>query len=226
MRHFHPHDSSGPRHERGHRHGGGHEREGLRARLEMLLIGRHRGGFFGGDDEFVMPGREGRGRHGGGPRGRMFGQGDLKLLLLALLEQQPRHGYELIRAIEELCKGLYTPSPGAIYPTLSFLEEAGYIEPSLREDGAKKSYTITAEGRAHLDAHRTEVQVVMQRLQLSSRMMAKLSVPDAVRESVHRLKHVLMAHDRHWSEAEMQRVIAIVDRAATEIAAASDEVRQ
>ena len=64
------------------------------------------------------------GRRGGG--GRMFGHGDLKLLLLALIEQQPRHGYELIRMIEEMFHGQYTPSPGAIYPTLAMLEDMGY----------------------------------------------------------------------------------------------------
>ena len=188
------------------------------------FIGRHRGGgFFGGDDDFAGPmGREGRGsRFGGGGRpGRMFGQGDLKLLLLALIEQQPRHGYELIRAIEELCGGLYTPSPGAIYPTLNFLEESGQAAIEPQDDSGKKKYGITAEGRAHLDQHRVEVEAVMQRLKLSSRMMAKLAVPESVRESVHRLKHVLLGHDRHWSDEEIKRVIALIDQAATSI---SDE---
>jgi DNA-binding PadR family transcriptional regulator len=188
-------------------------------------IGRHRGGgFFGGDDDLAASGREGRGRFGGGGRpGRMFGQGDLKLLLLALIEQQPRHGYELIRAIEELCGGLYTPSPGAIYPTLSFLEESGQAAIEPQDDSGKKKYGITAEGRAHLDQHRVEVEAVMQRLKLSSRMMAKLAVPEAVRESVHRLKHVLLGHDRHWSEAEIARVIGLIDQAAASI---SDGERQ
>lgn len=191
------------------------------------FIGRHRGGggFFGGDDDFTGAlGREGRGRFGGGGRpGRMFGQGDLKLLLLALIEQQPRHGYELIRAIEELCGGLYTPSPGAIYPTLNFLEESGQAAIEPQDDSGKKKYGITADGRAHLDRHRVEVAAVMQRLKLSSRMMAKLAVPEAVRESVHRLKHVLLGHDRHWSDEEIERVIALIDQAAASI---SDGERQ
>ena len=189
------------------------------------FIGRHRGGFFGGDEDFAgAMGREGRGRFGGGGRpGRMFGQGDLKLLLLALIEQQPRHGYELIRAIEELCGGLYTPSPGAIYPTLNFLEESGQAAIEPQDDSGKKKYGITAEGRAHLDQHRVEVEAVMQRLKLSSRMMAKLAVPESVRESVHRLKHVLLGHDRHWSEDEIKRVIALIDQASASI---SDGERQ
>ena len=79
--------------------------------------GRGGGDFFAGFSEM-----RGGGRRGGG---RMFGHGDLKLLLLALIEQQPRHGYELIRIIEDMFHGHYSPSPGAIYPTLTMLEELG-----------------------------------------------------------------------------------------------------
>jgi DNA-binding PadR family transcriptional regulator len=152
--------------------------------------------------------------------GRMFGQGDLKLLLLALIETQPRHGYELIRAIEDLCGGSYSPSPGAIYPTLTFLEEAGYATVQMADASAKKQYAITDEGRQYLAQNRPNVEAVMQHLKLSSRMMAKLSVPDTIRESMHQLKHVLMGHDRAWDAAEVKRVIAILQKAATEITSA------
>jgi DNA-binding PadR family transcriptional regulator len=214
-RHGH-HEHHGHNHDHHH-----HDRHGAGFLREMMMAGRHhRGGPFGrgGDnDEFSGTGRDGR--RGGGRPGRMFGQGDLKLLLLALIEEQPRHGYELIRAIEELCGGTYTPSPGAIYPTLTFLEESGYAAIQQAEEGAKKQYTITSEGRAFLDKSRADVEAVMQRLKLSARMMAKLSVPMALREAMHGLKSALMGHDRNWDTAEVTRVTAIIAKAAADIAA-------
>lgn len=181
-----------------------------------MMVGRRGHGPFGrGGADF--PGDE-RGDHrGGGRMGRMFGQGDLKLLLLALIETQPRHGYELIRAIEDLCGGSYSPSPGAIYPTLTFLEEAGYASVQLADASAKKQYAIMDEGRQYLEQNRLEVEAVMQRLKLASRMMAKLSVPEVIRESMHQLRHALMGHDRAWDAAEVKRVIAIIEKAAKEI---------
>ena len=80
--------------------------------------------------------------------GRMLAQGDLRLLALALIAEQPRHGYEIIKVLEEKTEGWYAPSPGIVYPTLTYLEEAGYV--TAQADGAKRLYTITAEGRAYL----------------------------------------------------------------------------
>ena len=87
-------------------------------------------------------GRRGRG-------GRFFDQGDLRLVILALLAEQPRHGYEIIKAIEERLGGAYAPSPGVVYPTLTWLEELGYAEVQSAQ-GNRKLYAITAEGRAFL----------------------------------------------------------------------------
>ena len=103
---------------------------------------RHFGGGFGGG-----------GRHGMGGgdmmrAGRMLAQGDLRLIALALIAEQPRHGYEIIKVLEDKTAGWYSPSPGIVYPTLTYLEEAGYV--TAQADGAKKLYTITEEGRAHL----------------------------------------------------------------------------
>ena len=81
--------------------------------------------------------------------GRMLAQGDLRLLALALIAEQPRHGYEIIKVLEEKTEGWYAPSPGIVYPTLTYLEEAGYV--TAQADGAKRLYTITAEGRAYLE---------------------------------------------------------------------------
>jgi DNA-binding PadR family transcriptional regulator len=89
----------------------------------------------------------GRDRMGGRGRERMFEQGDLKFVVLNLLSDRPRHGYEIIKAIEELAGGEYSPSPGVIYPTLTLLEELGQATVTL-EQGGKKQYGITAAGTA------------------------------------------------------------------------------
>ncbi|MDO1530059.1 PadR family transcriptional regulator [Fulvimonas sp. R45] len=181
---------------------------------------RHAGrGPFGrhghGDDAFAAwNGLRGGGRHGGG---RMFGHGDLKLLLLALIEQQPRHGYELIRTIEEMFHGQYSPSPGAIYPTLTMLEELGHVEVQ-SEQGNRKLYAITDAGRAFLDENRAAVEAVTARTEHSARMAAKMAAPMTVRKAMHALKHAMLMRT-DWDKAEAERVAAILQRAASEIAA-------
>ena len=111
------------------------------------------------------------GRHGRGGdldggdmmrAGRMLAQGDLRLLALALIAEQPRHGYEIIKVLEEKTEGWYAPSPGIVYPTLTYLEEAGYV--TAQADGAKRLYTITGEGRTYLEANRAFVDAVLERL--------------------------------------------------------------
>jgi DNA-binding PadR family transcriptional regulator len=88
--------------------------------------------------------------------GRMLASGDLRLVALYFIEEQPRHGYDLIKAIEEKTAGLYSPSPGIVYPALTFLEEAAFV--TAAAEGNKKLYTITEEGRAHLAENRDAVQ--------------------------------------------------------------------
>ena len=176
-----------------------------------------RGGFGGrGGSDFFADFNEMR---GGGRRGgsRMFGHGDLKLLLLALIEQQPRHGYELIRIIEDMFHGQYSPSPGAIYPTLTMLEELGYAEVT-NEQGGRKLYAITTAGRAYLDENREAVDAVTARTEHSARMAAKMAAPMAVRKAMHALKHALLMRGSDWSKAEGQRIAEILDRAASDIA--------
>jgi DNA-binding PadR family transcriptional regulator len=99
--------------------------------------------------------------------GRMLASGDLRLVALYLIEQQPRHGYDLIKAIEEKTGGFYSPSPGVVYPALTYLEEAGYVTSTT--DGNKKLYTITDEGRAHLADNRTAVESTLNYLGAISR---------------------------------------------------------
>src|SRR6201993_4013865 len=129
---------------------------------ERWAAGRHwrRHGGHGGGIGFG-------GRHGMGGgdmirAGRMLAPGDLRLLALALIAEQPRHGYEIIKVLEDKTEGWYAPSPGIVYPTLTYLEEAGYV--TAQADGAKKLYTITDEGRAHLEQNRAFVDAVLERL--------------------------------------------------------------
>ncbi len=143
-----------------HRHYG-HSEESREGRW---AAGRHhRRGRFGG---FGFGG----GRRGGFGEGgedlmrarRMLAQGDLRLLALALIAEAPRHGYEIIKLLEEKTADWYSPSPGIVYPTLTYLEEAGYVTAST--EGSKKLYTITDEGRAYLQGNRELVDVVLARL--------------------------------------------------------------
>ncbi len=107
-------------------------------------------------------GHERGGRHRGG-FGRFFEQGDLRLVILGLIAEKPSHGYEIIKAIEERASGAYTPSPGVIYPTLTMLEEQGFIRQAASE-GAKRQYEITEEGTAYLQANRAQVDALFAKL--------------------------------------------------------------
>ena len=93
----------------------------------------------------------------------MFEQGDLKYVILHLLSEKPRHGYEIIKALEERLGGTYSPSPGAVYPTLTMLEEMGYARGTTDEAG-KKVYEITAEGRAYLEQNKSSVDEIFDRI--------------------------------------------------------------
>ena len=112
-------------------------------------------------DGFGSPG--GRGGRAGRRSRRMFESGELRLVLLKLIADEPRHGYDCIRAIEEMTGGEYAPSPGVIYPTLTMLEEMGLIAEKKSKD-AKKVFEATAEGRAHLEEREADVEALVERL--------------------------------------------------------------
>jgi DNA-binding PadR family transcriptional regulator len=123
-------------------------------------------GPFGGEDADELRGEgaeESRGPGRRGRRGRMFGQGELRLALLALIAENPSHGYELIKGIEEMTGGGYAPSPGAVYPTLQLLEDEGAIAEADAE-GSKKPYAVTPQGEAELEERKSEVAELMRRL--------------------------------------------------------------
>jgi DNA-binding PadR family transcriptional regulator len=102
------------------------------------------------------------GRHGRRSR-RVFESGELRLVLLKLVAEQPRHGYDLIRAIEELTGGRYAPSPGVVYPTLTMLQDMGLVEEADSE-GARKPFQITEGGKAHLEENEEEADELIERL--------------------------------------------------------------
>ena len=104
-----------------------------------------------------------RGRRGGFRGGRMFEQGDLKNVILKLLEEKPRHGYEIIKELEDRFRGVYAPSPGTVYPTLTMLEDLGYAKATL-EEGGKRIYEITPEGRTYLVENKSTVEDIFERI--------------------------------------------------------------
>jgi DNA-binding PadR family transcriptional regulator len=124
---------------------------------------------------------EGRGRRGGPMgRGRFFDHGDLKLLILALVGERPRHGYEIIKDIEEKVAGAYSPSPGVVYPTLTLLEELGYITTQAAA-GNRKLSQITEAGQEFLDANEAAVKVIFARMEAAGKSNESDRSPQLVR---------------------------------------------
>lgn len=132
-----------------------------------------------GPREFGFGGRGfgGRGHgHGPGRRGRFFDQGDLRFVILQLISEKPAHGYEIIKEIEERLGGAYAPSPGVVYPTLTLLEELGYV--TAEADGAKKLYTITEAGRQALRDNQPSIDAIFERIRdISARFGGGVSMP-------------------------------------------------
>ena len=172
-------------------------------------------------------GRHGRGGGEMGPEdlraGRMLAQGDMRLIALALIAAEPRHGYEIIKLVEEKTADWYSPSPGIVYPTLTYLEEAGYVTAS--SEGAKKLYTITEEGRAYLAEHRDLADVVFKRLAAAGERIARIrrqfgddddSLPRSIRGAFQDLSEAVRALLREDRDAK-GRIIDVIDRAATEL---------
>ena len=133
----------------------------LRGRVHRLHTARRHRGFqgFGFGPGQLFGGDAGRGGVGAG---RKLSSNDLQLLILSLLAEKPRHGYELIKALDERSNGYYSPSPGMVYPALTYLEEIGHA--TVEVDGARKRYSITADGIAHLEAHRSTVDTLLEQL--------------------------------------------------------------
>lgn len=199
---------------RGHRDGGG------RGGWGRGFGGMGGGGFggVGGDgegDEFT--------------RGRKLSSLDLQLLLLAMLAEKPAHGYELIKAIESLSNGFYAPSPGMVYPALTYLEELGHLLAT--QEGNRKSYSLSDAGREHLGQNKERVEAMLSRLAHIGAKMDSMRraysgeggadfdgggwLPELI-EAKHKLKSALFQHD-DMSPAEQKRIAAILQQAARDI---------
>jgi len=160
-------------------------------------------------------------------RGRMFGTGELRLALLALIAREPRHGYELIRAIEDMTGGSYAPSPGAVYPTLQMLEEEGQIKPAKAkasaedsEGASKKPFKATKSGKAELEERTDEVSELMERLGEHGERTEKIKQksPDLFR-AMSNLGSVLKNRARagKLDQAAMNEIVDIIDEVAKRI---------
>ena len=158
---------------------------------------------------------------GGGGGGRVFGPGDLRLVMLALIAEKPRHGYELIKELESKFGGGYAPSPGSVYPTLTLLEELGHLR-STTSAGNKKLFEITPEGRAHLAENRAAFNNALARMEMAARAVAGDTPPEDLHHAMHTLKAALLFHRGGWSAKEVQRVRKIIENAAEEIAGRPD----
>ena len=228
-----------------HEHGCGPEDEDigrlLRRKIKRRILnelerdagdgGRRTGRMSFGDSGFGMNfgpggftfdfgnGRGDRGFRGGGGRGRrrMFGSGELRLVLLKLIADEPRHGYELIKAIEEMTDGHYAPSPGIVYPTLTMLEDMGLIAEKKSKD-SKKIFEATDDGRAHLEENEEEVDELIERLEGHGRRRSKGNRPEIGR-AIGNLMTALRNRIAHegWNEALLHEVIDILDEAAQRI---------
>jgi DNA-binding PadR family transcriptional regulator len=171
-------------------------------------FGRHGHGF---DAE---RGERGEGRGG---RRRVFDSGELRLVLLKLIADEPRHGYELIRAIEELTGGSYVPSPGMVYPTLTMLDEMGHIA-GVKSEGARKAFAVTDDGTAHLAEKKEEVDALFARLAELADLRERTDAAP-VRRAMGNLRAVLI-HRLGREGVQKQTVhdaVAIIDEAAQRI---------
>jgi DNA-binding PadR family transcriptional regulator len=195
---------------------------------------RHAGGrsfrFGPFDFDFDFDNGAARGNWGGGRRGRaskrMFEGGELRLVLLKLIADEPRQGYELIKAIEEMTGGDYAPSPGIVYPTLTMLEYMGLIAEKKSKD-SKKVYEATDEGRAHLEENSAEVEELIERLEGHGNHRRRGQRPEIGR-AIGNLMTALrnrIAHDG-WNEQLLDEVVDILDEAAQRIERVRDAKRE
>ncbi len=167
-----------------------------------------RGGWTDGDLDVRM-----RGGRGGGRR-RIVDSAELRLLLLALIGEKACHGYDLIRAIEELSGGGYAPSPGIVYPALALLEDLGQILPAEAE-GARKTFAITAAGKAELASKATAVDALKKRLGAIATMDRQVHAP--IRRAMNNLKMVLANTAWNDGQVDPHQVAECIDEAARKI---------
>jgi DNA-binding PadR family transcriptional regulator len=200
----------------------GHRGEGERG---------HWGRRFAREEGFAGPEADDHGRHGRhhggrareffregpGGRGRVFDHGELRFVLLALIAEAPRHGYEIIKAIEDRLGGSYSPSPGVIYPTLTLINELGFATVS-ESGGGRKLYTITDEGRAHLAENKPVVDAVFARMERAAASTAGGRSPQVMR-AIENMKTALRMRLSRGplGDTEAEAIVDALDAAARAI---------
>jgi DNA-binding PadR family transcriptional regulator len=164
--------------------------------------------------------------------GRKLASVDLQLLILGLLAEKPRHGYEIIKALDERSKGFYIPSPGMVYPALTYLEEIGHA--TVEADGSRKLYSITESGTKHLESNRSTADAMFAQFERVGERMDRIrralqpeesgeaaseSERPSCRELLRARRDLKSALTDKWdsSREEQQRVAEILQRAAAEI---------
>jgi DNA-binding PadR family transcriptional regulator len=162
----------------------------------------------------------GRGKSRGGPFGgaRMFDQGHLKFVILRLLAEKPRHGYEIIKEIEDRFGGMYSPSPGTVYPTLTLLEDLGYARARPEESG-KKIYEITDTGRAHLAENQPLIDDIFSRIAEFAQNIFGEPMMEVHRAMKNVGAAIYTSKTSSRSAEQIQKIKEILDRAASEIKA-------
>ena len=195
---------------------------------------------FGHAGHRAMRGRHGHGesgheegsRRGGGRIGRFLAHGDLRFLLLKLISEKPSHGYELIKDIEDRVAGAYTPSPGVIYPTLTLLEELGWVR-AAQSEGTKKLFEITPDGLLALDANKATVDAIFERMERARTDKEAAPADDGdvaafwkhrhrhreVRHALHEMRDALRhrAFERNLSDPQVDAIVEIIRTATKDI---------
>ncbi len=158
----------------------------------------------------------------GGPGERFFGRGDLKYIILDLLKDQPRHGYDIIRALEDRMRGRYRPSPGSVYPTLQMLEDLGYVT-STQQEG-KKVYTITDEGRRYLNEQQSTVDDIRSRITAGWDAAQRPEVADVLHEVQQLARALFRQGTRNLQDPDrLKKLREVVARARAEVEALDNE---
>ncbi len=180
----------------------------------------HRKGRGRHSDDVMAGGHPHRGHGGHSRRGRFFDHGDLRLVALQLIAEKPRHGYEIIKAIEEKSGGAYTPSAGAVYPTLTLLQELGQLIVTDGADG-RKLHTITEEGAASLVANRKTVESVFARIAQAG---ASAGPAQLIDDALHRFKRSLRLRLANGAidEAQVRNIVGKLNDATDAITQADE----
>jgi len=172
---------------------------------------------FGGFDPGAFWAGKGKSRGGPFGGGRMFDQGHLKFVILRLLDEKPRHGYEIIKEIEDRFGGMYSPSPGTVYPTLTMLEDLGYARARPEEDG-KKIYEITEEGRKHLAENQPLIDDIFSKIAEFAQSLFGEPMME-VHRGMKNVGRAVYASKTSRTPEQIKKIKEILERAATEIEA-------